>query len=172
MSVTLSDFIPGLLGNIKDYSVQLPIGYEKYVIPSGLQKGATIWGTPEDLKAIFLDPEQYDFSLASSTVFKVSFSLNVGASMNQIVSAGIPITKEEYEKEGLENLNFKSGLFHGFEGVPALAMSGTMKDQQAYLAYLSSPVNELVIFVILQGNKSEDRDEQDWAAFINSLEIQ
>lgn len=169
-SVTLKEFFPSLSGNIADYSIQLPVGYESNPIPSQSTYGATLWAMPEDLK-LFQDPEQYDVSLVTSTVFKAVWSTNVGVSNDQIVTAGIPVTKADFEKQGIKDVNFTSGLFHGFTGVPTLTMSGTMEGESAYLAYLYSPVDDTVILIVLGGNKTGTTDEQDWDAFVKSLEI-
>lgn len=169
--VTLKEFFPEVSGNLGDYSVQIPMGYESYALPSQSIYGATLWTTPQDLK-LFLDPNAYDASLHTATVFKAAWSINVGGMGDQIVQAGVPLTKVDLEKDGTEVSTFTSGLFHGLTGVPALAMTGTLQGQQVYLAYLYSPADDTVMLVVLGGNKAGDTDEQDWDAFVNSLEIQ
>lgn len=169
--ITFKEFFPRVSGHISDYSVQLPVGYKKYVIPSGSKKSDVIWGTPGDLEAILLSPDTYDFGQAASPMFKASFTPNVGVRDGKIVQRGIPITQEDFEQQGWSQLTYVSGEFHGFTGVPALAVSAVMQGEQVYLAYISSPVNDLVIFVLLQGNREGTADDQAWQAFVDSLEI-
>lgn len=168
---TLEAFFPEISGNLGDYSIQIPAGYESYALPTQSIYGAMLWSAPEDLE-LFLDPDNYDASLHTNSVFKAVWSINVGGVGDQIVQAGIPLTKADLEKDGTEVSTFTSGLFHGLTGVPALAMTGTLQGQQVYLAYIYSPANDTVMLVVLGGNKTGDTDEQDWNAFVNSLEIQ
>lgn len=171
-AVTFKEFFPSVSGHIADYSVQLPAGYTSYVIPSGFKKSDVIWGTAEDLKAVMLTADTYDFGKATSPMFKASFTPNVGVEDGKIIDPNGPVTKEYFVQQGVTEMKFVSGNWHGLEGVPALAVTGYMKGEQLYLAYVYSPVNDLVMFVLLQGNKTGDTDDQAWRTFVMSLEIQ
>lgn len=171
-AVTFKEFFPSISGHIADYSVQLPAGYTSYVIPSGFKKSDVIWGTAEDLKAILLSKGTYDFGKATNPMFKVSFTPNVGVEDGKIIDPNGPVTKEDFEQQGVTQLKFISGDWHGLDGVPALAMTGEKDGEQLYLAYIYSPVNDLVMFVLLQGNRDGATDDQAWVTFVRSLEIQ
>jgi hypothetical protein len=170
--VTFAEFFPSVSGHLRDYSVQLPAGYKKYVIPSGLKKSDVIWGTPSDLEAILLSPDTYDFGQAALPMFKASFTPNVGVADGKIVSNGIPVSQQDFEQQGWTQLSYVSGEFHGFDGVPALAANAVIQGEQVYLAYIYSPVDDLVIFVLLQGNREGTADDEAWKIFVDSLEIE
>jgi hypothetical protein len=172
MSIPLKQFFP-ITGNMGDYKVSVPSGYTAYAVPLETITPLTyLWGKQDDIKAITTDSSQIDFSKAQSGVFRVRFSENVGIDDNGKINDGNgPLTEAGYIDEGVSNSKFVSGLFNGIKSVPAVAVSGMVKGKSLYLAYIFSPVDNLVLLVSLQGGNDQGINQKNWDDFVSSLNI-
>lgn len=171
-TVSLSEFSPTISGDISAYSIQLPDGYESYSPPNQYLSAAIDWGKPQDLELLKgPGPEKYDTTLRSYPIFDASWNIDVFAKGDHLESKGSPITVATLAKQGIEVIDFTSGLFHGLPEVPALAMSGVAGDETLYWAYIWSPGDDVVLHVGLKSSKSVETDKQVWDTFVKSLEI-
>jgi hypothetical protein len=169
-TVPLSEFFPTISGDISEYSIQQPDGYESYSPPNQALSEAIVWGKPQDLE-LLNGPEKYDATLRSYPIFSAHWNIDVFAKGDHLESEGNPITTATLEKKGIEVIDFTSGLFHGIAGVPALAMNGVAGDETLYWAYIWSPGDDVVLQVSLRSSKNVETDKQVWATFVKSLEI-
>ena len=171
-SITLKEFFPNISGNIADYEISIPTAYIKYAVPDDLALGTFLWGEPEDIKTISANSQALSFNQAKAGVFRIRFSPNIAIDANsQIIDGNGPINESSFASQGIQDIHFTKGSFAGISAVPVIVVTGTVKDKPLFMAYLYSPVDNLVILTSLQGGTDNSVNSIIWNSFVNSLNI-
>lgn len=163
-------FYPAIQGNIGDYQITVPEGYMIYDLSDFGAEGF-LWGDSADITFISSSDEELKIDEAENPIFRVRFTKNTFVNNGRISDNNGPLTEASFKKQGIKDLELKSGFYHGIKAVPVISLSGNVQNTPVYMIYFFSPVNNMVVLVNLQGGKDAAITKVVWNNFVESLNL-